>query len=156
MIERRTKFSASSAGFSLVELLVVMAIVAGTLALAMPRFSRTASLPSLRATAFALAASVRAARSQAIASNQDVPFVLDLQSNSYGTASRSRVGLPAGIALSVETAKEALREAQVATLIFYPSGGSTGGRIVLSSPLARIAVTVDWLTGAVTVAQEQQ
>ena len=154
MIKRHSNVSTTSAGFSLVELLVVMAIVAAALVLAMPRFSRTQSAPSLRATAFALAASARAARAQSIASNEDVTFVLDFQSNTYGTRSGSLVALPPGIALSVETAKEVVRERADASLIFYPSGGSTGGRIILSSPLARATVTVDWLTGTVTVAQD--
>jgi general secretion pathway protein H len=154
MIVRRTKFRDCSAGFSLLELLVVMAIVSAALVLAVPRFSKTASAPSLRATAFALAASARAARAQAIASNQDVAFVLDFQSKSYGSSSGSLVALPPGISLSVESAKEMVREAQGASVIFYPSGGSTGGRIILFSSLVRATVAVDWLTGAVTVMQD--
>jgi general secretion pathway protein H len=70
---------ARSAGFTLIELLVVMAIAAGLAALAAPGFSALASRATLDSGARALAASLRAARSQAISQHREVVFALDAQ-----------------------------------------------------------------------------
>ena len=89
-----------------------------------------------------------------IAANHDVAFVLDLQSMTYATLPRPPVVLPRDITLSFERAQDVLRGPADARLIFYPSGGSSGGRILLSSAQGRVSVTVDWLTGSVAVTQE--
>ena len=154
MIEHRSHTSrGASAGFSLIELIVVMAILAIALAIAVPRHAKTASKPVLLATAFELAASLGAVRAQAIGRNQDQEFVLDLTSKSYSSSSSLRA-LPPGVSLSFETAQDTLRATSEARLIFYPTGGSSGGRIVLSTNQGRVIITVEWLTGMASVERD--
>ncbi|MBX9925826.1 MAG: GspH/FimT family pseudopilin [Hyphomicrobiaceae bacterium] len=151
MFNRRPEAYKASAGFSLVELLTVLAILAAAFSLVVAHFGRSASVASLRATAFELAARVRATRAMAIAANHDVTFVIDPKTRAYGAASRPAVALPREVSVFFEANQDILRGPANNHLTFYPSGSSSGGRIVLSRANDRVSVTVDWLTGAVAV-----
>ena len=156
MGQRRSSHTSSSAGFSLVELIIVLAILAAAYSMAMPSYKRTATKPSLRAAAIQVAADLRAVRAHAIARNQDVALVVDLTSQTYTTPLGNPKAVPRGIALSFQAAQDMPRRPFDARVIFYPSGGSSGGRIVLSSIEDRVVVSVDWLTGSVTLERDAQ
>jgi general secretion pathway protein H len=130
---------ANQAGFTLLELIVViaiMAMVAGLVLMGQPWHS--ASL-NTEATVQALTNAMQLARSRAIAQNREVTVVIAARSFSVDGAAVWM--LPAG---------EALSPSQV---VFTPDGGSTGATLLLSAGQRRIMVEVNWLTGRV-VAQE--
>jgi general secretion pathway protein H len=117
-------------GFTLLELLVVLAIISLLLWVAAPRFEG-ATQPSLATRAGLLASELRMARQRAIS-----------------TARPERVSLagPAGAGAQVG-ATTGPKE-----VLFFPDGSSTGGRILLQDQRRQALVTVDFLTGAVHVA----
>jgi general secretion pathway protein H len=130
-------------GFSLIELLVVLAVMGFVLALV---------VGYLEGTAAELASGLRLARSQAIADNRPVAFALDLAGHRYRVGGDPPRLLPARLALGLLTVNGERRNATSGDIRFNPDGSSSGGRIVLAAGTRRVAVGVDWLTGRVTVA----
>jgi general secretion pathway protein H len=88
----------------------------------------------------------------AIAQNRDVSFALDTNARTYGVAGTgSPQTLPAAIDVSVTTARQYIREAKEAHLVFFSDGTSSGGSIRLADQNQSVAIGVGWLTGAVHI-----
>lgn len=139
-------------GFSLIELLVVLAVMGLVLALVVGYRAPWSSGLSIEATAAELASGLRLARSQAIADNHPVAFALDLAGHRYRVGGDLPRSLPTKLALGLLTVNGERRSAAIGDIRFNPDGSSSGGRIVLANGSRRVAVGVDWLTGRVTVA----
>ena len=99
-----------------------------------------------------LVTGLRETRSRAIAGNSELAFVLNVDDRIYriGEAGTGQP-LPAAVELELLTAESELAVGGGA-IRFYPDGGSTGGEIKVSRNSAVRLVTVDWLTGAVRLA----
>jgi general secretion pathway protein H len=139
-------------GTSLIELLVVLAILALVAAVALPRAHMPGRGPSLRLVASDVAAELRTARSMAIAQNRDVAFAFDTETRTYGVAGTGAPqALPAAIDLLVTTARTQFGETKDAHLVFFSDGTSSGGTIQLSDQRQSVAIGVEWLTGAVHI-----
>jgi general secretion pathway protein H len=139
-------------GFSLIELVVVLAVMGFILALVVGYRAPWSSGLNLEATAAELASGLRLARSQAIADNRPVAFALDLASRHYRVGGDPPRSLPPKLAIGLLTVNGEQHSATFGDIRFNPDGSSTGGRITLADGGRRIAVGVDWLTGRVTVA----
>ncbi len=135
-------------GFTILELLVVMAILAGVASITFPLVYRAHPEATLRATANHLAGELRAARGYAIKTNQQQTLTLDVGRRIYWVAGRGR---PQRIANSVGLDFVTLEKERVdgsqARLRFMPDGSATGGNIVLTSGGHKATVEVDWMTG---------
>ncbi len=104
----------------------------------------------LRAAAGALAQGMRAARAAAIATGDDVTVTIDPARRVFAVGNRTPVLLAQGLAIE---APEALRGPGTLRLIrFAPDGSDSGGEVVLSTGGKRIRISVQWLTGQVSVA----
>lgn len=146
--------SRRASGFSSLELMIVLAIVALTMTVALPRLNPR--LPNLDATAAELAAGLKALRAQAIGSNREEIFTFDTKAKSYVLGRSGRVvTLPSNLAVDFTTAREKINGQRSATLLFYPTGGSSGGRISLSLPGRRSDIVVDWMTGSVSIEKDR-
>lgn len=139
-------------GFSLIELLVVLAVLGFALVLIVGYRAPWSSGLSLRGTAAELAANLRLARSQAIAENRPVILALDLAGHRYQIGDQPPHALPAQLAISLLTISGERRSGTIGDIRFNPDGSSTGGRIVLADGARRLAVGVDWLSGRVRIA----
>ncbi len=130
------------AGFTLVELLVVLAII-GLLIAATPAILRTA-LPGIRtlAAARALAQDLRNLRGEAVASGMPAVVRFDARGQSYETGGKTH-RLPDSIPFSLP--------AQTEDIDFRADGSSSGGTVFVGAGFARHRVSVDWLTGRVTI-----
>ncbi|HEY0633946.1 MAG TPA: GspH/FimT family pseudopilin [Gammaproteobacteria bacterium] len=138
-------------GYTLLELLVVLAIMAGLLTLAPPLFSSAASSTELHAATRQMSAALRQARSHAVATRTPVAFILDLERQRYQVEGRSEVSLPAKLELTLITAESELRGNGRGAIRFYADGSSSGGSITLSIPRAADTIEVAWLSGRVVV-----
>ena len=139
-------------GFTLLELLVVLAIAAGIAALVMPQLSNAIALFELKSGARQLASALQAARGRAIARDGEVSVIVDVEKRMYRTTGVSEV-LPVSpeLILKLETADSEVLNDQVGAIRFFPDGSSTGGRLTLSAGSKRYVVSVNWLTGRVTI-----
>ena len=139
-------------GFSLIELVVVLAVMGFILALVVGYRAPWSSGLNLQATAAELASGLRLARSQAIADNHPVAFALDLAGRRYRVGGDPPRSLPPKLAIGLLTVNGQQRSPTFGDIRFNPDGSSTGGRITLADGGRRVAVGVNWLTGRVTVA----
>ena len=140
------------AGFTLIEVIVTLAILGLALVLVAGYKPPWSSGLGLKGTASELATQLRLARSEAIASNRQVRFDLDVTGHVYRVGTGAKRRLPANLSIELLTITGESRRANVGDIRFNPDGSSTGGRIVLAEGTRRTAVGVDWLTGRVSVA----
>jgi general secretion pathway protein H len=142
-------------GVSLIEVLVVMAILALIAAVALPSVRLPSRGPPLGLVAADIAAKLRAARALAVAQNREIAFAFDAQARTYAVEGTGRPEpLPPGAGLSITTTRQLVRSSEEARLLFFGDGTSSGGTIRLSHERRSVAITVTWLTGVVDVKWE--
>jgi len=139
-------------GFTLLELLLVLVIVAAGYALLVRGVPGGASGSELKSAARTVAAGLREARGTAIASQEPTALVLDLEKRSMevSNGARPRI-LPPRLDMKLYTAQSEIVDERRGAIRFYPDGSSTGGRVTLASGQRTLLVDVDWLTGRVSI-----
>ncbi|NLD15335.1 MAG: prepilin-type N-terminal cleavage/methylation domain-containing protein [Gammaproteobacteria bacterium] len=135
-------------GFTLLETLVVLAILSLALTLVVPAVSRGLGT-SLDDIARQLHTALRETRSQAVSSQRSLLFVLDVPGHAYQIGSQPQRSIPQEFALHVRTARQELHGGR-AGIRFYPDGSATGGRVGVSQDDETIWLEIDWLTGRIS------
>jgi len=133
-----------SAGFTLVELLVVMGIMGLVLAVVLSAKPKTAAA-RVAVAARAVVATLQLARAQAMANNNEVVVRIDTQKGQFGAAG-SMHSLPRGMSVAM-TVAEIERTGESGGMRYYPDGQSSGGEIVLMLDGRASRIVVNWLTG---------
>ena len=132
---------AADDGFTLIEMIVVLVILAlvGTIVLARgPMHSATLEL---RAQARTMASDMRLLRANAISTDHDVVFTVDADHRDYGVLNGPRHKLANAVGI----------DGRVAPIVFHADGSASAGVIILREGERRLGVRVDWLTGQVAV-----
>ena len=143
---------ANQAGFTLIELLVVLVIMAMAYTLAAPMVFSGVSGTELKASARQLAAGLRKARSEAIARRHETVMLVDVEGHNFQLSGDQRVyRLPKSVAVQLFTAQSELVGGSAGAVRFFPDGGSTGGRITVTSRDRKYEVDINWLTGQVAI-----
>jgi general secretion pathway protein H len=140
-----------TAGFTLLELLVVLGIVALLMTVVPPLLS--AAAPGLRAKAAArdVATTLRGARAAAVTRGRPVDVSFDAGVGQYVVSGATSQALPDGFMLAPSDGGRA--PASRYTVRFYPDGSSSGFRARLGSPGHYYLVDVGWLTGLVSLSE---
>jgi general secretion pathway protein H len=120
---------AAQAGFTLLEMLVVIAVMALILALVTQFGPARSHRLEAQAAAQNIANAMRTARGRAIAQGQPVKLVLP--------------AVPGWLSVTVQ--------APAGGIIFAPDGSASGGRVRLDGGGQDLTVSADWLSGRVRV-----
>jgi general secretion pathway protein H len=124
-------------GFTLLELLIVLAILSLVVALALPLYGRRTGVASLAGATQQVRAALAAARSAAIADDRDIAFAGGV--DSYSVDGR-RYPFATAAAVTIEVQGGA-------RIAFYPSGGASGGRVILRQAARHRELEIEALTG---------
>lgn len=139
-------------GFSLLEMLLVLTIMALMVGIAATSLSRSIGGAQIRAAGRDIAAGLRYTRSQAMVRKQPMVFAVDANERTWQAAGKKTVTIPDGMELSLLTGRSELTGENAGNIRFYPDGSSTGGRVTISSGDVHWDVGVSWLTGKITLA----
>jgi general secretion pathway protein H len=138
-------------GFTLLELLVVLAIIGVVLALVPGFILRGQPRLDVDVAARAMADALRQARSDAVLQNREQLFALDVEERLFRIDQRAPVQIDKGIEITFQSARAEAMSETIGQIRFYPDGSATGGRIALALDGQQVEVVVDWLTGLVSL-----
>lgn len=150
MTERASRVCGADSGYSLVELLVVLVVLAASAMIVGPRVSTSRDAVTVDAAAYRLASALVKTRAGSISDSIPHEFVLDPARRGY-RAEHERVlrQLEKGIAMSASGFASGSGER--IRIRFNPDGTATGGTIILRKSRSAVSIAVDWLSGAVRV-----
>ena len=142
-----------SRGVSLLEMLLVVALIAIAGMLAAMVLTGGLDGMRLRSSSKEIAAQLRYARAQAIATGQPQRFVIDPVRHQWQGPHQRQGSIPPSLGIEFTGAREAQARAGEGGILFFPDGASTGGRVQLSAKKAAWRIDVAWLTGEVRLAR---
>jgi general secretion pathway protein H len=142
-------------GYSLVELLTVIAILALMATVTSYYLYRRDRPFALQIAARALASCLREAHAKAIATNKPQAVTLDLGTRRFACAGKAGQLPPQSRVLFRTVASEYIRE-RTASIRFLGDGTATGGNVFLEERGQVWKVRVSWLSGEVRLSRETQ
>jgi general secretion pathway protein H len=139
-------------GVTLLELLVVLAIMALIAGMVLPTFGDGVPTSTLKSSARQLASGLRLARTEAVAQKREAFLWLDLRGRRFKVdRDPKEYALPPRVELALFTAQNDIVNENTGAIRFYPDGGSNGGRITVGAGARKYEVDIDWLTGRVAI-----
>jgi general secretion pathway protein H len=141
-------------GVSLLEMLLVVALIAIASTLAAMVLTGGLSGMRLRTEAKEIAAELRYTRAQAIATGRPQRFTIDPQAHRWQAPNGHRGTISESLAIQFTGVRQAQARAGEGGILFFHDGGSTGGRVRLTAKNASWVVDVGWLTGEVRVMRD--
>ena len=139
-------------GFTLLELILALGIMALGVAVVFPFFNASRAGYQLQAAAYEIASQLREARAAAQARNVDQAFMIDVGNRRMWIEGHdARRSLSARLAVDVEVPIAEQLAANLVRVRFFADGGASGGKFLLRDGGRQAIVTVNWLTGDVRV-----
>ena len=132
----------ASAGFTLIELVVLLSILAVIAAMAVPFLGNSIPRTTLRATAAEIRAALGTARSEAIAQGRTIVFRGDRYAGYWVDNRYHRLATTADPGVRLRVAAGGGGQ-----LSFFAWGGSSGGRVRIEAPYGRRDIAVDAVSG---------
>lgn len=144
-------------GFTLLEMLCVLAIVSILVSLVLPALPRGTSTAKLQSYAITTAALLKADRNAALRRHMDVATEVNATSRWIRSGATGRtIRFPDDVAVDTLLARRCNGRMFSSTITFFPSGLSCGGVISLSKAALGYEVRVNWLTGEVYIVAHGQ
>jgi len=139
-------------GFTLLEMVCVIALVAMLAAVLLPFLPRHTSRPRLQAYALELATLLKADRDAAIRRRVEVSTLVDAPSRAIRSGVNSQtIRIPDDVRFDALLPQTCRQRAALSTISFFADGMSCGGSIALSRLDAAYEIRVNWLTGRIEI-----
>jgi general secretion pathway protein H len=139
-------------GFTLLEMVCILAIIAMLAAVLLPNISRDTSRPRLEAYAVETASLLKADRTAAMRHRIEVATRVDAGERSLRSGSTGQtLRVPDDVTFSATLPVRCNERPTLSTISFFATGMSCGGTIVLSRLGAGYEIRVNWLTGGIEI-----
>lgn len=138
-------------GFTLLELLVVFAILALMAAFAPASLLRMYEAAQYRSTLRDIVSQMGSARLKAQSEGTPARFIVNLQKRTYGVEGQPPHTMPESLKVRAVVAQQEMSaDGQELGIRFLPHGGATGGSVDLIRPSGSgVRLRVDWFSGRV-------
>jgi general secretion pathway protein H len=139
-------------GFTLLEMVCVIALIAMIAAVLLPFLPRHTSRSRLQAYALEAATLLKADRNTAIRRRADVSTLVDAPSRAIRSGATSQiVRIPDDVRFDALLPQTCRQRAALSTISFFADGMSCGGSIALSRLDTAYEIRVNWLTGRIEI-----
>ena len=145
--------ASGAGGFTLIEMLVVLAIIAAVSLLAAAAVTNGFTGARLRSDAKEIAAQLRYTRAHAISTGRAQRFLIDPAAHTWRAPNTRDGKVSKQFGIVFTGAREVQPTQGVGAIMFFPDGASTGGRVQVSAKTAAWNIDVAWLTGEVKLAR---
>jgi general secretion pathway protein H len=140
------------AGFTLLELLVVLFIMVLLVSQIPPLFTRGVAGVRLQGAVTDIADDLRMARATAIRTSHTADVTFDRSSRSYVVTGNKQVRkLADDVGVTITAVTWAIPGSTQAGIEFLPDGSSSGGELAVTQGSRIYRIVIDWLTGRVTI-----
>ena len=145
----------AQAGFTLLELMAVLGLMALLLGLVLPGLLRSWEREKNRVALRELTAALRTARSEAVTQGRKVRLFLNLKTGRYRLEGSTREGTLTGMSLNDARLVWQNPEKSQGYIVFFGDGSSSGGKLALVEPTGRrYLLQVEPITGKVSLGSE--
>ena len=143
---------AGEQGFTLLEMVCVIALIALIASVLLPLVPRQTSRARLQAYALQTAALLKADRSAAIGRGTDVSTLVDAHARAIRSGTgREMIRIPDDVRFDALLPQTCHSRANLSTISFFADGMSCGGAIALSRFNTGYEIRVNWLTGRIEI-----
>lgn len=150
MRRKRLDIGPQSQGFTLIEMMIVIAISAIVLATLVPNFTPAIERAKLHASSRDIVSALRHCRGYAMIKGEDALFELNTIAHTYRISGRKKLyNIPDSIELGLFTTSTETLDEGTGRIRFFPDGSATGGRVTLIGKNQTLVVDINWLTGEI-------
>jgi general secretion pathway protein H len=138
-------------GFTLLELLIVLAVMALIAAVVLPNFQLPGFATNSASAARQIASGLADARQKAIFSNRETRILFDIENRTFSVGAGQTVSLKGIRKLTLLTTERDIVDENRGEIRFFPDGSAGGGEISLVDDSGTTTtVRVNWLTGRIS------
>jgi general secretion pathway protein H len=143
---------AHECGFTLLEMVCVISIIAMLAAVLLPLLPRHTSRSRLQAYAIEMATLLKADRNAAIRRRADVSTLVDAPSRAIRSGVTAQtIRIPEDVRFDALLPQSCRQRAALSTISFFADGMSCGGSIALTRLDMAYEIRVNWLTGRIEI-----
>lgn len=137
-------------GFTLLEMLIVIAISGLLIATVIPNFAPAISRAKLQSATRDIVSALRHCRGYAMVRGVDAVFELNTVQHKYKVPGKSKEFIISeDIDLGLFTTTSETIDESTGRIRFFPDGSATGGRVTLTGTNQINVIDVNWLTGEI-------
>lgn len=141
--------SKTSRGFSLIEVLLVLVLIATMAGIAVSFMSGSLEKARIQAVSKDLLSALKYTRGQAVIKHEQSVITFNVEEKTYQAPKKKAVKIPDEIDINLYTASSDIVDDKVGRIRFFSDGSSTGGWVKLTYGKKIWKINVNWLTGEI-------